>query len=163
MICELYFVLHLTKSVSVLYFLLLLLLFNAPEQGTVPQRLQRLQHVPEPRARVRLPEKLGNWGKDQQDPLAASAECCLLPPLHQWQVRSVSLLISWLVRYFKRQGLGGVTGWKERWKLAGPERTQFRSHKRHMAYLSSCYGTQEKCWVIQHLGKMARGNEILLP
>lgn len=48
-----------------------------------PRRVQCLQHLPEPRAGVRLPEEPGDRGEDQQDPLAPAAERSLFPALHQ--------------------------------------------------------------------------------
>jgi len=51
----------------------------APPQG----RVQCLQHLPEPRAGVRLPEESGDRGEDQQDTMAPAAERSLFPALHQ--------------------------------------------------------------------------------
>ena len=52
----------------------------------VPQRVQCLQHLPEPRARVRLPEEPGDRGEDQQDPLAAPEERLAVPVVDQRSV-----------------------------------------------------------------------------
>ena len=46
--------------------------------------VQCLQHIPEPRARLWLPEEFRDWRKDQQDPMAATAKCCTFLALHQW-------------------------------------------------------------------------------
>lgn len=60
-----------------------LFILDYTEQGAVPQRLQRLQHVPEPRARVRLPEESGDRGEDQQDPLATTEERSAVSAVHK--------------------------------------------------------------------------------
>lgn len=53
--------------------------------------VQCLQHIPEPRAGLWLPEESGDWREDQQDQMAAPAERGTFPPLHQWWETSDTL------------------------------------------------------------------------
>ena len=69
------------------------------ERPGVPQRVQRVQHLPEPRARVRLPEEPGDRGEDQQDPLAAAAERLAVPVVHQRSGRLVCFLFCFFISF----------------------------------------------------------------
>lgn len=50
------------------------------------RRVQCLQHLPEPRAWVWLPEKPWDRREDQQDSMVASEECCTVPIVYKWSV-----------------------------------------------------------------------------
>lgn len=50
------------------------------------RRVQCLQHLPEPRAWVWLPEKPWDRGEDQQDSMVASEERCTVPIVYKWSV-----------------------------------------------------------------------------
>ena len=58
------------------------LIFLVEEVQPSPRRIQRVQHFPEPRTRVRLPQKFRNRGKDQQNSMAEEKEPRTFPPLH---------------------------------------------------------------------------------
>lgn len=64
---------------------------NFPARSTVkivntpPRRVQRLQHLPIARARVRLPEIARDRGENQQNPVAQAQESVALPSVDQRQ------------------------------------------------------------------------------
>ena len=59
----------------------------------MPRGVQRVQHLPEPRTRVRLPEESGDRGEDQQDPMAAPEERRPVSFVHKRLVEQQRLLL----------------------------------------------------------------------
>ena len=61
----------------------LIFLLSVEEVEPASRRVQRVQHLPEPRARVRLPQEFRDRREDQQDPVAEAKEPGAFPSFNQ--------------------------------------------------------------------------------